>query len=55
MTEVKKEYSREKELEKLLREALPFLQTRGTYYYGTERKGPAAKLVNKIENVLGAK
>ena len=47
--------TREKQLELLLREAMEFLKTRGTYWYNTERKGPAATLIEKIEQVLEPK
>lgn len=47
--------TREKQLEVLLREAMDFLKTRGTYWYNTERKGPAAALIAKIEQVLEKK
>ena len=50
---VDKVLNREKELEKLLREALPFIKKRGTYWYNTQRRGPAADLVARIEKVVG--
>jgi hypothetical protein len=46
--------NREKELEKLLREAAEFLKARGSYYYNSERRGPAAGLLDRIEKLIGA-
>lgn len=49
----RKVLTREKELEKLLREVLPFIKSRGTYWYNTQRRGPAADLVGRIEKAIG--
>ena len=50
---VNKVLTREEKLEKLLREVLPFIKSRGTYWYNTQRRGPAADLVARIEKVIG--
>lgn len=42
---------RNRELERLLKEALEFLKRR-TYFYNTQRRGSAAALVEKIEKAL---
>lgn len=40
-------------MHKLLLEARIFLLARGVYYYSNKRHGPAANLVNQIDEVLG--
>jgi hypothetical protein len=49
------EMKREKELIELLKEAAEFLRSRGLYYYGHERRGPAAGLLERIEKATGEK
>ena len=46
---------KEQELIKLLKEAAEFLRSRGSYYYGHERRGPAANLLDRIEKAVGEK
>ena len=53
MKSASKVLTREQELVKLLKEAAEFLKARGAYYYGDERRGPAAKLLERIEDAVG--
>ena len=41
------------ELISLLKEAAEFLKARGLYYYGHQKRGPAAGLLERIEKVVG--
>lgn len=43
---------REQYLMWLLEDALVILRQRGTYFYNSERRGPAAELVEKIEREI---
>ena len=52
MKSASKVLTREQELVKLLKEAAEFLKARGAYYYGDERRGPAAKLLERIEDAV---
>lgn len=44
--------TREKKLQDLLEEAMPFLAVRGTYFYNSQRRGVAADLLERIEKAL---
>ena len=48
-----KTLTREQELVILLKQAAEFLKARGLYYYGHQKRGPAAGLLERIEKVVG--
>lgn len=46
---------RERHVRELLADSLEFIKRRGTYFYTNERRGPAARLVQRIEDEINAR